>query len=83
MTMFALPYSLVSPAGEQDEGQGRVVDPERPPLSSQAPPSAYRITPAYRRDHPPSPLERNPKRSVVALRLTHRHIRQWPYSSPP
>ncbi len=30
------------------------------------PPSAYRITPAYRRDHPTSPPERNPKRSVSA-----------------
>ncbi|MFF0034222.1 hypothetical protein ACFYS7_40130, partial [Streptomyces avermitilis] len=29
------------------------------------PPSAYRITPAYRRDHPTSPPEGNPKRSVT------------------
>ena len=25
------------------------------------------MTPAYRRDHPTSPPERNPKRSVIAL----------------
>ncbi|NEA69009.1 pentapeptide repeat-containing protein [Streptomyces sp. SID12488] len=34
------------------------------------PPSAYRITPAYRRDHPTSPPEANPKRSATDADLT-------------
>lgn len=36
-----------------------------PPLSSQAPTSAYRVTPAYRRDHPSSPPEVKPQRSAT------------------
>jgi hypothetical protein len=41
------------------------------------PPSAYRITPAYHRDHPTSPPEGNPKRSVTGARPGHVAGTRW------
>lgn len=45
---------------------------KRPPLSSQAPPSGYRISPAYRRDHQWSPPDDNAKTSVSAGHIRER-----------
>ncbi|MDH6222145.1 hypothetical protein M2283_009492, partial [Streptomyces pseudovenezuelae] len=58
MSEVLSPHSNLCPASSRIPSRAARRSAVRPP------PSAYRITPAYRRDHPTSPPEGNPKRSV-------------------